>query len=96
MLFLSVRPNLFLVRDSLKIVILSVFATGHLKIVISSVFHLQRPFRAKGLREDLKIKILHQLLTSNVHFVRTGCFFSINTLLLFFGRARCLSAGLRS
>ena len=39
----------------------------------SSVFDVQRPFRAKGLRLTSKIAIFPQFLTSNVHFVRKGC-----------------------
>ena len=39
-----------------------------------TVFDVQRPFRAKGLRwATTKIAILHQFSTSNVHFVRKSC-----------------------
>ena len=39
----------------------------------SSVFDVQRPFRAKGLRWTPQNRNFPQFLTSNVHFVRKGC-----------------------
>ena len=39
----------------------------------SSVFDVQRPFRAKGLRATDKSCNFPQFLTSNVHFVCKGC-----------------------
>ena len=39
----------------------------------TSVFDVRRPFRAKGSPQNLKIAILPQFLTFDVHFVRKGC-----------------------
>ena len=39
----------------------------------ASVFDVQRPFRAKGLRWTPQNRNFPQFLTSNVHFVRKGC-----------------------
>ena len=38
----------------------------------TAVFDVRRPFRAKGLPQNLKIAILPQFLTFDVHFVRKG------------------------